>query len=92
MTIFMFFKLLKGLSNNPFKLSSDYIHLNYLLTNKYIKSVPKLSETSITGTRPSGKYTLTAEGKSAMFTFLNQTITWGISLTAIIISIIALCK
>lgn len=92
MTIFMFFKLLAGLSNKPFKLSSDYNHLKFLLTNKYIENDYTLSETSITGTRTTGKFTLTARGKSAMFIFINQTITWGISLTAIIISIIALCK
>lgn len=92
MTIFMFFKLLIGLSNKPFKLSSDYNHLKFLLTNKYIENVYMLSESSHRLASPNGKFTLTARGKSAMFIFINQTITWGISLTAIIISIIALCK
>lgn len=92
MTIIIFFKLLKGLSNKPFELSKDYRHLKFLIKTKYIKSIYTLSETSVTGTKPTGKYVLTDIGKSAIFSFLNQTITWGISLAAITISIIALCN
>lgn len=94
MTIRIFLYLLVASVKPDVKIPDNYKHLAFMLEKKWIKPIPgKLRDVpNAILFEHTGRYTITTSGKTSMFTFRNNVITWLISILALIISLFAYFK
>ncbi|SPS04286.1 hypothetical protein LAS9624_01126 [Latilactobacillus sakei] len=94
MTIRIFLYLLVASIKPDVKIPDSYSHLAYMLEKNWIKSIPGelLDIPNALLFKHTGRYTITTLGKTSMFTFRNNVITWFISILALIISLFAYFK
>lgn len=95
MTIGIFLYLLSASTKPDVKIPDNYRHLAFMLEKNWIKPIPGELRNDVPNAilfKKTGRYTITTLGKSSMFTFRNNIITWSISVFALIISLFAYFK
>lgn len=90
MNLSIYIRLLIANIFKKVKIKDSYRHIDFLIEKKWLLRLPNGSYTKIYNydiPNFSDYYILTTEGKSQMFTFGTNVITWGISIVALILSL-----
>ncbi len=77
------------------RIKDTYKHLDIIIENEWLSRVPDGTYSEVMEfpmPNYSDYYVITVEGKSQLFTFESKVVTWAISISALIISVIALWR
>ncbi|MBC1420180.1 hypothetical protein [Listeria fleischmannii] len=95
MNFSIYVRLLIAMIFKKVKMKNTYKHLDIITEKEWMYRLQNGTYTEVAGfpfPNYSDYYALTVEGKSQLFVFESKVITWAISISALIVSVIALWR
>ncbi|HAC3259826.1 TPA_asm: hypothetical protein GZM71_03810 [Listeria monocytogenes] len=95
MNFFIYKRLLTAMVFKKVRIKDTYKHLDIIIENEWLSRVPDGTYSEVMEfpmPNYSDYYVITVEGKSQLFAFESKVVTWAISISALIISVIALWR